>query len=389
MPASTLYKQRLLTPGPTQVPEAVLLELAQPIIHHRTTQFRDIFQELSQRLQRVFRTQGPVLTLAGTGTTAFEASQVSLVKPGSKAITVAGGKFGERWQDIYDAYGVEQIRLNVDWGRAIDPAAVAQALADHPDASVVTVTHSETSSATACDVKAIAEAVRNSGTGALLLVDGITAVGALPVEMDAWGIDVLVAGSQKALMLPPGLGFAALGPRAVQRLDEVKPAGCFNLDLRKYLKSHAKNDVPFTPAVALIRAQRVALEMIETTGLENVWERTSRLASATREALGAIGLKLISSSPSDSVTGAYYPEGVEDGPFRSALRDNHGIHIAGGQVGRHGDYKGKIFRMSHMGYVDAADTLAGLTAIEAELIKTGQPIEPGAAVTAATKALAG
>jgi serine---pyruvate transaminase len=387
MPASTLYKQRLLTPGPTQVPEAVLLEMAQPIIHHRTKQFQAIFADLSQRLQRVFRTKSPVLTITGSGTTAFEAAQVSLVRPATKAITIASGKFGERWQDIYDAYGVAQVRLNVEWGKAIDPAQVEQALAEHPDASVVTLVHSETSTCTACDLKTIADIVHRTGKDALLIVDGITAVGALPVEMDEWGIDALVTGSQKALMLPPGLGFVGLGKRALDRLQEVKPAGYYNLDLRRWLKSHAKNDVPFTPAVNLVRGQRVALEMIESQGLEAVWARTAKLSEATRAAVAAMGLKPVSESPSDSVSGAYYPPGVDDSKFRAAVRDNHGIHIAGGQSGRHGDFEKKIFRVSHMGYVDAADTLAGLSAIEAELIKTGAKIEAGAAVAAALKVL--
>ena len=387
MPASTLYKQRLLTPGPTQVPEAVLLEMAQPIIHHRTKQFQAIFAELSQRLQRLFRTKGPVLTITGSGTTAFEAAQVSLVKPATTAITVANGKFGERWQDIYDAYGVAQVRLNVEWGKAIDPAQIEQALVEHPDASVVTLVHSETSTCTACDLKKIAGIVRNVGKDALLMVDGITAVGALPVEMDEWGIDALVTGSQKALMLPPGLGFVGLGKRALARLEEVKPAGYYNLDLRRWLKSHAKNDVPFTPAVNLVRGQRVALEMIESQGLEAVWARTAKLAEASRAAIAAMGLKPVSERPSDSVSGAFYPPGVDDTKFRAAVRDNHGVHIAGGQSGRHGQFEKKIFRISHMGYVDAADILAGLGAIETELNQAGAKIEPGTAVAAASKVL--
>jgi len=376
-------KQRLLTPGPTQVPPEVLREMALPIIHHRTKQFRAIFAEVSERLQRVCRTAQPVLTITGSGTTAFEAAQVSLAKPGSRVLTVAGGKFGERWQDVYDAYAksldlVENIRINVPWGEGPDPAAIEQALKDHPDISVVTVVHSETSTATAGDVQRIAGIVRK--TDAILIVDGITAVGALPVEMDGWGVDVLVTGSQKALMLPPGLGFVGLGERAVQRLEEVTAGGCYNLDLRRWLKSWKRNDVPFTPPVNLIRGQRVALEMIENEGLKNVWKRTSTLARGVRAAFKALGLKLISTSPSDSVTGACYPQGIDDSAFRSALRDKHGIHIAGGQDGRGASWKGRIFRISHMGYVDAEDTRAALVAIETELIAAGMKVEAGTAV---------
>jgi aspartate aminotransferase-like enzyme len=288
-----LSKTRLLTPGPTAVPEAVLLEMAQPIIHHRTRAFEQIFTELSQRLQRVFRTNQPVVTIAGSGTTAFEAAQVSLIEPGTAALTIAGGKFGERWQDICDAYGVAQQRINV----------------------------------------------------------------------------------------------VALGQRAVARLKRVPPAHCYNLDLRKWLASWRKATVPFTPPVSLIRGQRMALQIIEEQGLENVWQHTAQLAAAVRAALLAMGLKLISQAPSDSVSGAYYPEGIDDSAFRAALRDRHGIHIAGGQNGRGGKWQGKIFRISHMGYVDAGDTLAALGAIEAELIAAGVKIEPGTAVAAASAGL--
>ena len=389
MSDSDPMRQILLTPGPTQVPPEVLREMALPIIHHRTREFQDIFAEVSGRLGRVFGTEGPVLSISGSGTTAFEAAQVSLARPGSKVLTIAGGKFGERWQDIFDAYaaglGIEQIRLDVPWGQAVDPDRVARALKANPDVSVVTVVHSETSTATASDVKAIASITKD--TDALLLVDGITSVGAIPVQQDAWGIDVLVSGSQKALMLAPGLGYVGLGPRAIQRLGAMESPGCYSLDLRRWLKSWEKQTVPFTPPVSLIRGQRVALEMIEREGLQRVWARTARLAAATRAAVGALGLDLVSRAPSDSVTGAFYPEGVDDGAFRKALREKHGIHIAGGQDGRGADWGGRIFRVSHMGFVNAEETLAALAAVETELIAAGVQIEPGTAVSAARRHL--
>ncbi len=386
-PVSTFNKPRLLTPGPTGVPEAVLLEMARPMIHHRTKQFQAIFKEVSERLQRLFRTTGPVLTIAGSGTTAFEAAQVSLISPGSKALTVAGGKFGERWQDVYDAYGVQQIKINVPWGDAVAPAQIQETLQAHRDISVVTVCHCETSTATVADVKAIAQIV--SKTDALLIVDGITSVAALPVEMDAWGIDVLVTGSQKALMLPPGLGMVGLGERAILRLGQTRPGPCYNMDLRRWLASWKKNDVPFTPPVSLVRGLRLVLEMIESDGLERTWTRTATLANATRAALAAMGLAPISQSPSDSVTGVYYPESIQDSAFRSAVRDRHGIHIAGGQDGRGAKWKGKIFRISHMGAVDAGDTLSALGAIETELRRAGLDIQCGAAWATAAKSLQG
>ncbi|MFP4223842.1 MAG: pyridoxal-phosphate-dependent aminotransferase family protein [Phycisphaeraceae bacterium] len=388
MTSQTTPKQRLLTPGPTAVPPQVLQQLALPIIHHRTKQFQAIFKELCESLQAIFRTEGPVLSIAGSGTTAFEAAQVSLARPGSKALTIAGGKFGERWQDVYDAFGkfldVEQIKINHDWGAPAPLDQIETALKNNPDISVVTVVHSETSTATMSDVQAIARLTRE--TDALLLVDGITSVGAMEVDMDAWGIDVLVTGSQKAMMLPPGLGYVGLGKRAIDRLGEVPAGPQYNLDLRKWLASWEKNDVPFTPPVALIRGQKAACEMILEEGLENVWARTQSLARGSRAAFEAMGLELISASPSESVSGAYYPEGVDDGQFRATLRDKHGIHIAGGQNGRGAKWKGKIFRISHMGYVDRDDTIAGLQAIETELIAQGGiDVQPGTAVAAFEK----
>ncbi|QDU72399.1 pyridoxal-phosphate-dependent aminotransferase family protein [Mucisphaera calidilacus] len=384
MTTDVAFKQRLLTPGPTAVPPQVLEEMAKPIIHHRTKAFQAIFAELSELLQRLFVTSGPVLSIAGSGTTAYEAAQVSLIRPGSKALTIAGGKFGERWQDIYDAYapslGIEQVRINTPWGHAADVDQIEQALKEHPEISVVTVVHSETSTATCSDVRRIAELVQK--TDALLIVDGITSVGAMPVEQDAWGIDVLVTGSQKAMMLPPGLGFVGLGERALRRLEEVQPGPYYNLDLRKWVKSHAKNDVPFTPPVSLIRAQKVACAMILSDGLEAVHKRTRGLAEASRAAFKALGLDLVSHSPSDSVSGAYYPEGVSDSELRAAVRDGHGVHIAGGQDGRGDKWKGRIFRISHMGYVDAEDTRVALGAIETELAALSDSFnpEPGVAV---------
>jgi aspartate aminotransferase-like enzyme len=329
-----------------------------------------------------------VIPVAGSGTTCFESAQISLAVPGTKAVTIASGKFGERWQDIYDAFApfvkMEQVKVNVPWGQAIMPAQLEATLKAHSDATIVALVHSETSTATACDLKAIAEVVRKQAPNALLLADCITSVGAMPVEMDAWGVDVVVTGSQKALMCPPGIGYVALGERAVKRLGEVKAGPSYNLDLRRWLKGHVKGDVPFTPPVSLIRGQRVALQMMEKEGLEKVWARAARLAAATRAALTAIGVRLISESPSDSVTGAFYPEGVDDSKFRAAVRDHHGVHIAGGQDGRGASWSGKVFRVSHMGYVDAADTLAGLAAIEAELVNFGvKGIKPGTAVATA------
>lgn len=363
----------LLTPGPTAVPPAVLQEMALPIIHHRTKAFQAIFADLTRGLQTIFQTAGPVLSIAGSGTTSFEAAQLSLAKPGSTVISVAGGKFGERWQDVFDTYApymqLKNVKISHAWGAPAPLDEIEQALKDHPDASVIAVVHSETSTATASDVQAVAKLAQQHDC--LLIVDGITSVGAFACPMDEWGIDCLVTGSQKALMLPPGLGYVGLGERAIARLKSVDKLPAYNLDLRKWLKSAEKNDVPFTPPVALIRAQKVACDMINALGLAATQARTHKLADASRKAFAAVGLKLISSSPSDSVTGVFYPDGVDDSKFRAAVRDNHGVHIAGGQDGRGAKWKASIFRISHMGYVSADDTRAGLDAIETELKAAG------------------
>jgi aspartate aminotransferase-like enzyme len=382
----------LLTPGPTAVPPEVLAELAQPIIHHRTAAFKAIFSELCTQLQQVFCTTGPVLSIAGSGTTSFEAAQVSLATPGTPVIAVAGGKFGERWQDIFDAYApaldLTPVRVDHDWGTPAPLDQLEATLKQHPRTSLVTVVHSETSTATASDVAAVARLVRDHAPDALLLVDGITSVGAMPVPMDDWGLDAVVSGSQKALMLPPGLGYVALGQRAVARLDSIDhdpPA--YNLDLRRWLKSHAKSDVPFTPPVSLIRGQRVACSMILDQGLPAVHARTRGLAHATRQALTAMGLTLASHSPSDSVTGAYYPENVGD-ELRAAVRDRFGVHIAGGQAGRNGDWAKRVFRISHMGHVDADDTRTGLDAIATVMQDMNAPVDPKAGLAAFDQATA-
>jgi len=386
--ATATDRQILLTPGPTAVPPQVLAELAEPIIHHRTKRFQAIFAELSAALQKVLRTEGPVLSIAGSGTTSYEAAQLCLATPGSKVLAVAGGKFGERWQDIYDVYakhlGLEVLKISHAWGEPAPVDQIKALLDEHEDISAVSVVHSETSTATKSDVQAIA-AITREHANALLIVDGITSVGAFPCEMDAWGIDCLVTGSQKAMMLPPGLGYVGLGPRAVARLtgrgDQLPGVPAYNLDLRKWLKSHAGNDVPFTPPVSLIRGQKVACELILADGLDAVHARTAKLQQATLAAFDAMGIKPISTSPSPSVTGGYYPDGVDD-KVRGKVRDNHGVHLAGGQDGRGATWKGKIFRISHMGFVDADDTRAGLTAIETEFIAAGATIEPGTAVAA-------
>jgi serine---pyruvate transaminase len=377
-----LMKYRLFTPGPTSVPEATLLELAKPVHHHRTGEFRSMFNDVQAMLQYVFQTKNTVFTITGSGTGAFEAGFVSVMAPGQKVLCVSNGKFAERWSAYATTFGAEKKELKLEYGEHATAEMIAGELKS-AKYDAVTIVHSETSTATVCDLAAIAKAVRASGD-TLLIVDGITSIGALPFRMDDWGVDVAITGSQKALMLPPGLGFVSLSPRAWAAVDKIKTPRNFYFDLKKYRKSIEDGDTPFTPANTLIEAQRVSLKMIKDETLETVWKRTHLTAEAFRQGMRALGFELFSKSPADSVTAVKYPAGIADKDFRGQLKTKHNIHVAGGQ----GTMEGKIFRVNHMGYSDAYDALAVVAAIEHVLKAMGKPVNFGAGVAAAQKVLA-
>lgn len=374
-----MIKQRLFTPGPTDVPPEVLNEMAKPIFHHRTERFREMFAQVNDGLKKLLCTSSDVLTLAGSGTAGMEAAIATLCPRDKKVLVANGGKFGERWVKIAKIYGLEVDEVVVEWGTAISAEQVQEKIAGGGYGAVIVV-HSETSTATACDLEAIAKVTRD--TDVLLMADAITGAGALPLKMDEWGVDVVGAGSQKALMLPPGLACVGVSEKAWKIGESVK-APAFYLDLKAYRKSIGKNDTPYTPAVTLIRGLKVALEMIHEVGIETVWSRTAILAKAMREAAKAMGLKVYSQQPSDSVTGIWYPEGVDD-KFRKALQTKYGCSVAGGQD----DVKGKIFRVSHMGYVDPLDTIGLIAAVEYCLRDLGADITLGSGVAKATEVLA-
>lgn len=376
-----LMKYRLFTPGPTSVPEATLLELAKPVHHHRTGEFRAMFSEVQKLLQYVFQTKSTVYTITGSGTAAAEAGIVSSLAPGAKALCVVNGKFAERWAQVCQTYGIEHKDLKFEYGETVSPETIAGELKAAKYDAVILV-HSETSTATACDLEGIGKAVRASGD-TLLIVDSITGMGALPFKMDDWGVDVAITGSQKALMLPPGLGYVACSDRAWAKIEANKTRQDFYLDLRKYKKSMAEGDTPFTPANTLIEAQLVSLRMIQQETLEGVWKRTAGIAAAFRAGVQALGFQLFSKRPADSVTAVKYPEGITDKDFRGHLKSKHNIHVAGGQ----GTMEGKIFRVSHMGYTDAYDCLATVAAIEHALKALGRPVEFGKGVGATQKVL--
>ena len=376
-----MNKMRLYTPGPTSVPEEVLLEMAKPIFHHRTQQYKDLFAKVNDGLKYVFQTKNPVLTISGSGTAGAEMAMINTIPAGGNVVFLSNGKFAERWVKIGQRNGWNATVLKAEYGTATPVQQVADALkAKHQDA--VVLVHSETSACTVTDLAGIAALTRNTDT--ILISDGITAIGAIPVKTDEWGVDVVITGSQKALMLPPGLAFISVSEKAQKKAAIVKQPNLY-LDLTSYLESYKKNDVPWTPAVSLVRGLGTALAMIQAEGIENVWKRTAAYAAATRAAANALGLGVFSKSPSDSVTGINYPAGFTDKEFRGALRKQLNMNVAAGQ----GTMEGKIFRISHMGYVDQTDTLGVVAGLEIILRQQGyKNFEFGAGVAAAHKELA-
>ncbi len=372
---------RLYTPGPTSVPPQTLEVLSRPIIHHRTSEFRAAFDEVQAGLKYCYQTKNDVYVITGSGTSAFEAGLLTTIAPGMKVLNINNGKFAERWGQQCRHFGIDVTDRELEYGTHITAERMADELSKDSYHAVI-LTHSETSTATACDMAAVAKAVREKAPDALLIVDGITSIGALPFRMDEWDIDVAVTGSQKALMLPPGLGFVSLSDRAWAAVEENKGQTPFYLDLRRYRKSAADNDTPFTPANTLIHALAVSLKMIHDEGIDNVWKRTAAHANVVREGMKGMGLSVFSKQPSDSVTAINYPQGVDDG-FRSLLKKRHGMNVAAGQA----QMQGKLFRVNHMGYTDVYEALAVVAATEHVLKSLGQPIDLGAGVAAAQKAM--
>jgi aspartate aminotransferase-like enzyme len=374
-------KKRLFTPGPTPIPERVMLKMAEPIIHHRSPEFGEIMKRVGRNLKYVFQTEQPVVTLTCSGTGAMEATFVSLFSPGDTIVTVNGGKFGERWVKMPRSFGLNVAEIRVEWGKAVQQDQLLDAVQNNPTAKAVYLTHSETSTGTATNVKEMARIIRENSQ-ALVCVDGITAIGAHELRFDEWGIDVCVTGSQKGLMIPPGLAFVALSRRAIDAM-QTSTLPKFYFDLRKALASFDKHDTPWTPAVSLIIGVDAALEMIAAEGIENVWARHRRLSAALRAGIEAMGLKLFSESPSFAVTPAWVPQNVEWQALNKALKIDNGITIAGGQ----GDYAGRIFRVSHLGYYDELDMIAVVAALERALVAQKFRFTVGAGLAATQNAL--
>lgn len=368
-------KHYLLAPGPTPVPPAVLLAMAQPMIHHRTPEYEALFAEVRQNLRALFQCKNEVLMFAASGTGAMEGAVVNTLSPGDRVVVVQGGKFGERWAEICTAYGLGVLTVDVPYGKSVDPAAVADALRRAPETKAVFATQSETSTGAIHDIQALAVIVR--GSGALLAVDAITSLGVMDLPMDTWGVDVVVAGSQKALMLPPGLAFAALSDKAWARVPKARLPR-FYFDFAKERKAIGGNQSAYTPAVSLVIGLRESLRLILAEGLPGVFARHERLARATRAGVTALGLALFADVPGPACTAVQTPDGIDGGAVVKGMR-TRGITIAGGQ----GSMKGKIFRIAHMGYVEAFDVLTALGGLELVLADLGYPVTFGAAVQAA------
>jgi len=384
-----MLKNYLLTPGPTPIPPRVLETMARPIIHHRTPEFQKIIQEVEEDLKYVYQTKNEVLMFAASGTGAMEGSVINLLSPGDKALVVRGGKFGERFGDICKAYGIEFTALDVEWGKAVDPESIRKLLEEDArrttrDArriKAVYTTLCETSTGVSTDIEAIGKIVKNYE--AALVVDAISGLAAIPIKTDEWGVDVVISGSQKGLMIPPGLAFVSVSPKAWQ-IIEKSTLPKYYFDFKAYRKALTKTDTPFTPAVNLVIALREALKIIKEEGLETVFAGHKKMAFAVRNAVKAMGLELFAPDAySDGVTSVKVPQAIDGEKLVKTMRDKYGVGIAGGQD----EMKGKIFRIATMGYITPSDLIVCLATLETVLSEMGYKFQLGSGVRALEETL--
>src|SRR5262245_41392897 len=369
-------RTRLFTPGPVEIPARVLSALAQEPPHHRTDVFRAVMKRVTESLRKLHGTEGEVSLLAASGTGAMEAAVVNLLSLGERALTIAGGKFGERWSSLLKAYGIAHDVIDVEWGHAVDPAEVRRRLEADPSLVALFATHSETSTGALHNVEALAKITRSLSRR--LIVDAITSVGVHPLPQDAWGVDVVVCGSQKGLMIPPGIATLSLAPWAGEWIDAPRLPR-FYFDLRKARKSAPLGETAFTPPVSLVLALEEALAMIAEEGLDQVHRRHRRLAHATRAGAQALGFGLFPANPSHAVTALTPPDGVDASAVVKRLRDVHAMVVAGGQD----SLKGRILRIGHMGAYQLEDIVAIIEALEECVSALGRPAKGGAAAARA------
>lgn len=371
-----MHKDYLLTPGPTPLPPQVQEALSRPIIHHRTAHYRALFKRVLQGLQTVMQTAHPVVVFTSSGTGAMEAAVCNTLSSGDTAIVVLGGKFAERWQKLCQTVGAKVVPIALAYGDAVDPEQVRQALKTHPEAKAVFATLCETSTGVVHDIQALGAVVRQSN--AVLVVDAISGLLADDCQTDAWGVDLLVSGSQKALMLPPGLAFLSLSPKAAKLIEQVKTPR-FYFDLRLYQKALADDDTPFTSSVSLVVALDEALKLILEQGVENVLQRNQQMAQAARAGVEAMGATLFAKRPSNGVTAATVPTGVDGKKLLKHLQERYHVRLADGQ----GEMAGKIFRIAHMGAITPFDVLVALAALELSIIELGGSLTLGDGLKAA------
>ena len=380
MPPRADMKPRLYSPGPTEVPPYVLQALGAPITHHRSPVFSEYFMEVSENLKYVVQTDRDVYIILASATGAMEASVSNLLSPGDTAICVRGGKFGERWTEICEAFGVNAINIDVEWGYPVDPGQIETTLKEHPETKAVYTTLCETSTGVLTDAKAIAEIVGT--TDAVMVIDATSSLGATPLLTDEWGIDVVVGGGHKALTIPPGLAFITLSEKA-WKLTETSKCPRYYTDLAKYKKNLSDKTTPYTPGVNLVMGLRESLQAFRAEGYARVMRRHEILGEAMRAGVNAIGLEIFPKVPFNGLTAIKAPEGVSGGDIVKVLRTKFGITIAGGQA----QLKGKIFRFAHMGYADRMDVPFMLAATEMVLSDLHHPVAPGKGVGAAIEIL--
>jgi len=371
-----MKKSYLFTPGPTPIPPEELLAMAQPIDYHRSEDAVALIKDVLEKLKHVFQTENDVLFLTSSGTGAMEGAVANLLCRDDKVLVIRSGKFGERWAEICEAYGVEVIPIDVAWGDSVAPETVEALLTANPDIKAVFATLCETSTGALHDIEALARLTQSSPT--LLVVDAVSALGADDLQMDNWGVDVVVSCSQKGLMTPPGLAFAALNKRAWEAVEQ-SDLPKYYFDFRKAHQRGLEGSVPYTPAITLLVGLQYALNHICTEGIRNTISRHNRMAIATRNAVKAIGLPLFATSPANTLTSIRLLEEIDGKAFVKMMREKHGITYAGGQ----GELSGKIVRIAHLGWMNESDVIVAISAFERGLAEIGYDISLGAGVAAA------
>ena len=375
-----MKKEYLFTPGPTPIPTEALLTMARPIDYHRSPESADVIKEVAENSKHVFQTKNDVLILTSSGTGAMEGVVANLLSSSDKVLVIRSGKFGERWGEICDAYGIEFIPIDLEWGLSIEPQVVADILQSNPNIKAVFSTLCETSTGALHDIESLGQITKNTST--LLVVDAVSALGADDLQMDNWYVDVVVSCSQKGLMTPPGLAFASLSERAWEQVEKSKLPKYY-FDFKKARTEFAKGSTPYTPAITFIMALQQSLRLIQSEGIRNVISRHARLAEATRAAVKALGLQLFAAHPANTLTAIRFPEGLDSKAFINNMRQRHGITYAGGQ----GKLSGKILRIAHLGWMNEYDVMVAVSALEMGLAEMGYDVKLGTGVAAAEQVL--